>query len=609
MSTSFCVSVHRNAPFALKRLLQKLRSFEWIEHMQRLLPQRYAITTGRLLSAGNVQMVVLGVVQNPYLFLATKKPLFWRGFDVAAFTLASKPTPCCGSGGLSGSNVHFRKHKEGLYNIFLMIRFEFGVWVLCIVLGLLVIWIGAAVFLTDPYFTWSLVSSPYHTRVEADGTITVVEVIKPTFTQSILARLTAYARAGVRIVLYRWIPEPSLGNKEAEVLAKLHQKRFDPTQPYVITGAHYSDLYVRNLGIFFNELVTPGITPSTEDLQNRQRIALQTVSLDLAFLRANKKLVTTVVPLGGTHFTGVNIYAEPSDALHAILFTLRQLREYPATRPAAEKLLQENRAQLQAELQRYISFAVDPQTQVVRKDVVLSGARDGVKREAAFFDTVIAWKTVVLAQELDVLDAAVWPDAYRSLLDTNRWKETILTTYWQNDTGFFANDLNGSGEFGGDSLVAFSTGFLDTKKPADAEKLAKITHHIQNEKLDQPFPLRYSRSNTQNDMHLAVKLFAPGYMGEGIWSHWGMEYIKALIALSETELPLRCEYRQQAKKFLDLYAKNIETSGGYPELYGKDGKPFKTPAVRAVLHSGWVVNYEAAQMRLKTASSIPSCQF
>lgn len=475
-------------------------------------------------------------------------------------------------------------------------------WIVPITLLILLLWIGVGAFFTDPYFPWTTVKSPYATEVSADGNVSLKEVHPPRFTTSLFARLTAYARAGARIVIYRWIPEPALGTNEQTVLQQLHLRRFDPSKPYVITGAHYSDLYVRNLGVFFNELTSSNLHRMQRDTLLRQRMALQTVALDLAFLRANGRLVTTIVPLGGTTFTGVNIYAEPSDSLHAVLFTLHKLHQSPATQQAATQLLNEYRSELNAELDRYLKTVIDPDTKLVKRSIHLSGARDGVKREAAFYDTVVAWKTAQLARDLELL-VPEWTAA-------ESWKSAIISAYWLPDQKIFANDLSQNGKvFGADTLMAVSTGFLDPQSSEDLRKIQVMIDEIHGQQLDQPFPLRYSRTNSQNQLHWAVRLFASGYMGEGIWSHWGIEYIKALLVLGDSPLPNRCEYLQRAQQFLRHYQAQIEKTGGYPELYGPDGTSFSTPAVKAVLHSGWVVNYEAASARLKTLLMTTSCEF
>lgn len=487
-------------------------------------------------------------------------------------------------------------------------------WGVSLLLVAVVLWAGVGAFLTDPYFPWTTVRAPYRTSIKNDGTIELVEVQPPVFRRDWFSRLTAYVRAGSRILIYRWIPERKLGHSTAEVLAVLHDQRFQPDKPYVITGAHYSDLYVRNLGIFFNELTNERLEQSPQDLQNRQRLALQTVALDLAFLRANGWLVTTIAPLGGSSFTGINIYTEPSDSLYAVLFTLNKLKQAEPTRTAANSLLADNKEVLQRELLRYLQTVIDPRTLTIRNDIHLSGARDGVKRTASFYDTVIAWQTVRLADQLQLIPLQDWPAELQPLLDGAGWKQTIIDRYWNADKGYFINDLSEKAggkadDFGSDSLVVLSTGFLDPGQEQDRQKLERIVEHIQQNTLDRPFPLKYSTTNGQNRMHWTVKYFAPGYMGKGIWSHWGVEYVKTLLALSQTSDPAECLHLEDAREFLDLYAQNIAAFGGYPELYGQDGKPYQTLALRSVLHSGWVVNYEAAHAALESDLRTTSCQF
>ena len=106
-------------------------------------------------------------------------------------------------------------------------------------------------------------------------------------------------------------------------------------------------------------------------------------------------------------------------------------------------------------------------------------------------------------------------------------------------------------------------------------------------KFDVPLPLHYSKFDIPEKLYRPVRHLAPSYMGTSIWSHWGMEYIKTLIYLGQFT---------DAKKHLDSYKKNIETYGGYPELYDKKGHLLHTRLYRGVLHNGWVINYEQTKM-------------
>lgn len=103
-------------------------------------------------------------------------------------------------------------------------------------------------------------------------------------------------------------------------------------------------------------------------------------------------------------------------------------------------------------------------------------------------------------------------------------------------------------------------------------------------------------------MYFLVKHFVPEYMGNGVWSHWGQEYIKLLVMLGKYNKI----YLQAAEKHLKTYEQNIETHGGYAELCDKNGNIYKTSAYKAVLRNGWIINYEQAKMMANGIKPIKS---
>lgn len=465
---------------------------------------------------------------------------------------------------------------------------------------------------TDPYWTQTRISAPFQTEVTADGQIKFVKTEKPSLETSQFGRLKALFATGVRIPLYSLLlkEEPLAGDEDA-IITEIHKRRFDPSKPYVITGSHYSDLYMRNMGVFFNALLDPRLPTSQEDWQNRQRIALQTIAYDLAFLETNEgQAVTTIAPLPDNKFVGLNIYKEPSDSLFGVLYSLRALQDenfvtnrFPLsatasaspsaqpliTKTATTQLLNDNRETLTKSLNHYLATVIDPATSLVRRDIHISSARDGIKRESSFYDNVIAWATVQLADELQV--------PHSPTPEREAWKQKIITTYWDENVGIFRNDLATTETiFSADSLIVTSTGFLDLNYEPDRVKLERTLTYIRQNQLNQPFPLRYSRSNDTNDAHLTVKYLAPSYMGDGIWSHWGMEFIKALLLTARPQN----DHAALAAQHLEKYRQNIEKFGGYPELYDSRGEMFHSTLVRGVLHTGWVVNYEQAKMMVDT---------
>lgn len=461
------------------------------------------------------------------------------------------------------------------------------------------------VYRTDPYYRQNNIPSPFTTVLDANSNqIKLTVLFEPQLKNNFLANSFALLKTGIRIPLYSLTThEEPLKGSETEIIQQIHSIRFDPSKPYVITGSHYSDLYMRNMGVFFNALLDPRLPTSETDWENRQKIALQTVAYDLAFLKQNSgKAVTTIVPLSGGHFTGLNIYREPSDSVFAVLYSLKALsdpefvtKRFPAattpkgrqlqTVTAAQQLLKDHEATLTHAVNEYVATVLDPHTHLVRRDIHISSARDGIKRESSFYDNVIAWSTIQKAEELGI--------PHPTTLDLTSWKQLIIDTYWDEEKGVFKNDLSTDETiFSADSLIVTSAGFFDLKNETDRHKLDRIISHIRQHKLDEPFPLRYSATNKTNSMHPTVKYFAPSYMGDGIWSHWGMEYIKALVMMAEPSN----DYTQLAQKHLESYKHNIEKFGGYPELYDTNGEMFNSTWVRGVLHTGWVVNYEQAKM-------------
>jgi hypothetical protein len=439
-------------------------------------------------------------------------------------------------------------------------------------------------------FSLLLLSSQFSDPYSKQST---VNLTSPKVSNTSLLKLFSFFKSGVRIASYSlfWKEKPFTGTHD-EIIAKIHAERFNPDKPYVITGGHYSDLYVRNMGVFYNVLLEPDFASSSADLQNRQRIALNTVELNLAYLEQSPEPVTTIAPLGGDRVTGLNIYAYPSDSIYGIVFTLSQLQKSADTAPASTELLNTHKTALSAALNHYIETIIDPDTGLVRKDLSLASARDGVKRSSSFYDNVIAWATVQLADELGVPHSPTLP--------AEEWKQKIITTYWRPDVGIFTDQITDTQPtFSADTLIVTSTGFLDTHNETDAAYLAAVISYIDKESLDEPFPLRYSSSDSTTFQPI-VGLFAPKYMTSGIWSHWGMEYIKALALLAENEqnLTKKDAYYKEACRHLESYKQNISKYGGYPELYNDDGTIFSSPFVNSVLHSGWVVNYEYAQWQL-----------
>ena len=462
--------------------------------------------------------------------------------------------------------------------------------------------------LTNPYSRITWISAPFHTSVDKNGEIVLQQTAPVHFTDNFFAKKFASINQSSRFVFSTLFPEQPFSGNENEIIAKIHTQSFNPTKPYVISGTHFSDMYVRNLGIQYNAVLDNRIATDKTDWLNRQEAMLQGVALNLELLQQAGREYTTFMPLPNNYYAATNVYTNPSDSLFGVLYALSALSDetfihtlYPTTttqayplqtKQAAAMLLKKYKPTLQKAITDYQNQIVDQQTGLIRKDITLASARDGIKRQSSFYDNVILWGTIRMSQNLGILEKKQ---------DMQAWKEKIISAFWDEKDGLFLDDLSTESQnekrFSGDSFIVTGSGLFDLKNTQDRTKLRRMIAYVQNNKFDQPFPLRYAEKDHPENLYWPVRTFAPSYMGETIWSNWGLEYIKALILLSPEDKILL----QTANKYLTSYKNNIERTGGYPELYDTSGNMYNTLFYHSILHTSWVVDYEEAKMLIQDA--------
>jgi len=476
------------------------------------------------------------------------------------------------------------------------------IFIVCVVLGVLIFIANS----TSPYSNPTLIDSPFSTSVTNKREITLQQTHEVSFTKNIFIDTFAKGNKNLRFIVFILFPERPVKGNEAEIIKTIHKQSFDPQKPYIISGSHFADMYARNPGIFYNAVLDNRIALDKEDWTNRQRSYLESIALHLELLKQSKQEYTTFIPVAGSVYTAENVYTQPSDSLFGLLFALSALQNehfihelYPSphrplyplqTQHAAMQLVKNHKTDLSRVVNNYYEYVIDSQTGLVKKDITLSSARDGIKRESSFYDNVIVWATLKYAKDLGILDKQINFDA---------WKTKIETAFWSETEGLFIDDLSKESQqkklFSADAFIVLGSGFFNMHNTEDKRKLIKLIVYVNTHHLNEPFPLHYASSDQPDRLYGPVKAFAPSYMGKTIWSHWGIEYIKALILLS----PQDPHYKKEAEKYLEMYKKNIEKYGGYPELYDANGTIYQTPFYKSVLLTSWVVNYEQAKMLLE----------
>lgn len=477
----------------------------------------------------------------------------------------------------------------------------------------LIIFIAIFSYLTNPFVRFSVIRDPYTSSVDGSGNIRLTSNRTLILYDNILAAVLAQTKSGWHIAVNRIRPRYGQNKTTVDdIISAIHNDRFDPDKPYLISGEHFSVLYPRSLGIFYHTLIDPRTALDSADWLRRQEIYLKTTAFALSVFQQANRLSTTVVPVGPRSVTLMNIYAPPSDTLYSLLYALRTLRTsddleqvYPflSQHPKAYYLKTTNEAQvlldlytpsLREHLTTYTTSVYNPSTGLLRNDVILSGTKDSVKRRQAFYDHVIFWKTHQLAQQLGITQQ---DSVFLSTL-----KRRIIDAFWYESGGYFLEDLEKPApNYASDWLVAVSTGFLDLNNPTERTKAQQTVTYIKSMGLDKPFPLKYQPNDQRDNMHLVVSIFAPTYASSAIWSHWGMEYIKLLTRLYQTT----CQrpYLTDAKQHTYSYEHNILRFRGFPEVYDEYGNFYTTSGYKSIRGTGWVVNFEQARAMVNWTDS------
>jgi hypothetical protein len=469
--------------------------------------------------------------------------------------------------------------------------------------------LGVFSYFTNPFTRFTTVKEPFATDYNSQGQIELVEKNSLQLKQNFFYHHFAFLKSAYHIVTNVYAgSKRSRAENIQDIVADIHNQRFNPDNPFLISGDHFSMLYPRSLGIFYHSLLDPRTALSDQDWAHRQQIYLQTAAYALEVYAKSKELSTTIVPVGPQSVTLMNIYQKPSDTLYSLLYAIEVMRStqpittiYPyntnqssaqrtlATTEAANELLNKYRVDLQRHLAQYQQDVYDSNTGLVRQDILLSSTKDIVKRQSAFYDNVIYWRTLQMAQELEL--------APRDDTMLNELRSRILTTFWDTEQGHFLEDLSPESKayhyYSSDWLIAIMTGFLSPSNPDDRPYLEKSVAYIQAEKLDQPFGLHFQQTDRPERQYLANRLGAPEYGGTAIWSNWGQEYIKVLLLLYKaTNNP---QYKLTATQQLQAYENNILEYHGFPEVYDHQGKMMETPLYKSVRQTGWVVSFEQAQ--------------
>jgi hypothetical protein len=455
---------------------------------------------------------------------------------------------------------------------------------------------------TNPYAGWSIVQQPYATSVDG-GQISLHKQFNLHVYSSPPAELLGYYKSGFLIAQNTFFgSRPSPSTSVDGIIRDIHRLRFDPSKPYLISGDQFSVLYPRNLGVFYNDILNPRTALSRQDWENRQRMYLQSAMYALDAFSAEKRLTTTIVSIAprSVVLTEVHPGSVPSDSLYGILYALSALQDTQKysndtykleTVDAARTVTRQRQADLQLLLKRYVSQVQDPSTGLIKSGVHLASARDGVVRDRSFYDNVVLWKTLQLADKLGIQKAPAG--------QLQKTHDTILDLYWDDREGHFKDDMSArtvNANYSSDWLLTLPTGFLQIDNPTDRAYLRRSIDFIRAQHIADPFPIKYQATTDAPQAPWAVRTFVPNYGSDAIWSYWGAQYMTLLGQLARDVSD--AGYQQELQRDIDIYSDKIRTYRGFPETFTPDGRFLETFVYKSIRQTGWVVQFESAQQQV-----------
>ncbi|HEV2402595.1 MAG TPA: hypothetical protein VGS08_00140 [Candidatus Saccharimonadales bacterium] len=437
----------------------------------------------------------------------------------------------------------------------------------------------------SPYSNDSFVESPFTTQY-VNNQVILSKHFTPYIYRGWFFSTIGYLEQLVTDVWARLqSPKEPAGSVDS-IAAAIYAQRFDPNKPYLISGDQFDGLYLRNLSVFYQDLLDRHTAITVTDWHNRQRIALQSLAYALVATQQLHYPVTTLLPISPRSVIALNFWNYPSDSMFSLFQLLQTLEADPATKQAVLKLQYDYGGGLTAAYQNYLTTVRDPETGLVRRNMHLSSARDAVQRQSSFYDNVILWKTEQLATALGF--------AHVSNTQLTALRNSILQRYWDRAQDHFVDDMAAGDQhsYSSDWLIVLPTGFLNPNDPTDLIKLVELSRYIDEQHLTQPLPIRYTAAtNAPEDFF--VHFFVGSYGNTAIWSYWGDEYIGLEEQLyQQTRQPI---YAQHIQTALAAWGHVIVRDRGYPETLNAQGKMLETLFYESIRRNGWIVDYEAVK--------------
>jgi len=276
----------------------------------------------------------------------------------------------------------------------------------------------------------------------------------------------------------------------------------------------------------------------------------QTLRYAINRYRKYKKVTTTITPKGRP-------YNFPTLAVDSLPWLIHSIKISKFSYYAYKKFL--NR-----QIKIFFKKVIDPQTGLVKPNEHFSSMKDMSIRKSSCYDNCMV---AMLAKDLEKLKLI---NPFKEF----NYPEIIKRHFWNGK--YFYDDLSQKEYVAGDAnLFPFILGIINDKKMI---KLA--VKAIQEDKLDQPFPLKYTASRDKVKF-VWQEFFFRNYESNAIWLHMGPLYVKLVQQID----------KKKAAEYKEKYKEMIERHQGFLEVFTSTGKPYSSFYYYCDPAMLWAANY------------------
>jgi len=346
-------------------------------------------------------------------------------------------------------------------------------------------------------------------------------------------------KEGLRIFLNRLKPYPTYKGDAEQICAQIVEKCWNGK--YYQTGAYtYPEFWTRDFGFCAESLVKLG---------HKQNV-YKTLEYALSHFKEQNRIGTHITQDGKVlDFPTYSVDSLPL-LLHAIRVSGFNIKKY--------KIF------INEQIKYFYEYAFDHNKGIILPNKHFSSMKDYFVKNSSCYDNCM---TYMLCEDIEKLKLD-------NPFNKKELKKNIEKYFWNGH--YFNEDLTNAEICGDANTFPFWCGVSNDKK-----KFESCLKYIQEEYLDFPVPLKYTKRNRFGQVKESI--FVPFWEGNKLWMHLGLCYLDVVAKFD----------KKLCRDYLTIYKEIIEKYHNFLEVLEPSFKPYRSPFYKADHSMLWACKYLA----------------